>query len=109
MQCDICKKNYLFLHFVGKDNVCNNCIAKYTVFKEIKTTSEARLKKALRAFDINSFEDLKNIKEHQLEKLENQALPKKAKVTYKTNRLPKRNMLLSEDAQDPMSEMDQFW
>ena len=109
MRCDICNKDYMFLHFIGRDNVCTNCIAKHTVFREIKTTSEARLKKALRAFEINSFEDLKNITEYQIEEIENKPNLKKETIKLKKNKAKNPSLKNSDDAGDPMSEMDQLW
>jgi hypothetical protein len=83
MKCDVCSKEKLFLHLVGKNSVCTECIAKHTVFKEVKHSSEARLRKALRAFDIKSFEELKNIKAFQLENLERMPIKRKKTVKYK--------------------------
>jgi len=61
MKCDSCGKELMFLYFIGKDNVCNKCIARYTVFKEVKVSEDALLRKALRAYDIKCFDDLKKL------------------------------------------------
>lgn len=92
----------LFLHLIGKSNVCTNCIAKHTIFKEIKTISEARLKRALLVFDINSFEDLKNLKAYDVVNLEKKPAKKKNNLKYKV--VTKKDV----DFED-MSEMDQLW
>lgn len=84
---------------------------KHTLFKELRLSDESRLRKALRAFDINCFNDLKNIKEHQLELLENGKIQEKSKQTvkYKKNKQSIIRTDAKEDTLDPMSEMDQFW
>ena len=56
MKCYVCDKELNFLYFVGKDNVCNKCIAKHTVFKEVKVSEDILLRKALRSFEIKGFE-----------------------------------------------------
>ncbi len=116
MRCDICSKDFLFLNFIGKDNVCTNCIARHTVFKEIKTVGEARLKKALRVFPVRSFEDLKMIKEHEVEDVEK--MPDKETVKVKKNKAVKarpvegasvEGIKADDDIIDPIDEMDQLW
>lgn len=83
MKCDICNKDYSFLNFIGRDNVCNNCIAKHTVFKEVKHSEETLLRKAMRAYDIKNFDELKNIKEWQKEELAEGNVRNKRKKTFK--------------------------
>ncbi|MEM2131085.1 MAG: hypothetical protein QXR96_01045 [Candidatus Woesearchaeota archaeon] len=88
MKCDVCKKEYMFLYFIGKDNVCHKCIAKHTVFKEVGESEDALLRKALRAFEVKSFEDLKKITSIQAEELALGIIKEKNKQTikYKKNK-----------------------
>ncbi|MBT3464659.1 hypothetical protein HOD20_07180 [archaeon] len=108
MDCSICGKQSLWLHFIGKDNVCVKCIAKNTVFKDIKTKDESRLKKALRVFDISCFEDLKNLKYSDVENLESMKDRRKQTAKYKT---VKSNIKIDSknDSMDLISELDQGW
>lgn len=88
MLCDSCKKNLTFLYFIGKDNVCNKCIAKHTVFKEVKESEDTMLRKALRAFDITCLDDLKKITASQADALALGQIKEKSRQTvkYKKNR-----------------------
>ena len=83
MRCDICGKDFTFLYFIGKSNVCNKCIARHTVFKEVRFSEDALLKKAMRAFDIKTFDDLKNIQDWQLDELEMGHIKEKSKQSFK--------------------------
>lgn len=83
MNCDICKKEYMFLYFIGKDNVCHKCISKHTVFKEVGESEDALLRKALRAFDIKNFDDLKKITQKKAEDLALGIIKEKKKQTIK--------------------------
>ena len=73
----------MFLQIMGKDSVCSQCIVKYTPFKEVRKGSETRLRKAMRVFDIKSFEELKNLKEEDLEDLENKKDKRQCTIKYK--------------------------
>jgi hypothetical protein len=88
MKCDSCKKEITFLYFVGKDNVCNKCIGRYTVFKEVKESEDSLLRKALRAFDIKCFDDLKKITNADADRLAMGQIKEKNKETvkYKKNK-----------------------
>lgn len=83
MKCDICDKEFSFLYFIGKSNVCNKCIAKHTVFKEVRHSEDALLRKAMRAFEIKSFDDLKKITNFQLDELEMGNIKDKKTKTFK--------------------------
>ena len=83
MQCDSCKKEITFLYFIGKDNICNKCIAKHTVFKEVSESEDTMLRKALRAFDIKGFDDLKKITADQADKLAMGRIKEKSTQTVK--------------------------
>jgi len=88
MKCDVCNKEFMFLYFIGKSNVCNKCIGKHTVFKEVKVSEDALLRKALRTFEVKSFEDLKQITNTQLDELEMGMIKQKKAQTvkYKKNK-----------------------
>lgn len=111
MKCDICQKENLWLIYIGKDNVCSNCIARNTVFKEVGNSDESRLRKALRSFDINSFEDLRQLKEYQVEQMDTKRFvpSKKNIIKYKKNRQSPIAVNKNQDELDLMSEQDQFW
>ena len=83
MLCDSCKKEITFLYFIGKDNVCNKCIAKHSVFKEVSESEDTLLRKALRAFDINCFDDLRKITATQADDLALGLIKEKNKQTFK--------------------------
>ena len=83
MKCDICNKEYSFLYFIGKNNVCNKCVAKHTVFKEVRVSEDALLRKAMRAFDVKDFDDLKKITNYQLDELVMGNIEDKRKKTFK--------------------------
>ena len=87
MKCDSCKKEITFLYFIGKDNICNKCIAKHYVFKEVSESEDTLLRKALRSFDIKCFEDLKKITADQADKLAMGIIKEKnaQTVKYKKN------------------------
>ena len=107
MNCDICKKELTFLYFIGKNNVCNKCIAKYTVFKEVRVSEDALLRKALRAFDIKSFRDLQEIKDWQLDDLAMGMIKEKNSQTvkYKKN-IGSSVRVDGGDYLDPQTELD---
>ena len=88
MKCDSCKKELTFLYFIGKDNVCHRCIARNTVFKEVGESEDALLRKALRAFEIKSFDDLKKVTAMQADDLAMGMIKEKNKQTvkYKKNK-----------------------
>ena len=83
MRCDSCNKEITFLYFIGKDNICNKCIAKYSVFKEVSESEDTLLRKALRAFEIKGFEDLKKITLEQADKLAMGMIREKNQQTVK--------------------------
>ncbi len=107
MICDVCKKDLTFLYFIGKNAVCNKCIAKHTVFKEVKVSEDALLRKALRAFEIKSFEDLKKITFSQLDKLAMGLIKEKKKQTVKYKPNKKSAVVVDAgDYLDPQTELD---
>ena len=77
-----------FLYFVGKSNVCNKCIARQTVFKEVRHSEDSLLRKAMRAFGIKSFGQLKDITPKQAEDLEQGKIKDRKGETFrhKSNR-----------------------
>lgn len=107
MKCDSCNKEIMFLYFVGKSNVCNKCIAKHTVFKEVRVNEDGLLRKALRAFEINNFEDLTKITNSQVDKLATGAIKDKKGQTikYKKNKGKALNVD-NGDYLDPQTELD---
>ena len=107
MKCDVCNKEFTFLYFIGKNNVCNKCIAKHTVFKEVDESEDAILRKAMRSFDVNSFDDLKNINKLQIEKLKKGLVKDKNRPTfkYKDNKNSAVNVG-SKTEMDPQEEYD---
>lgn len=107
MKCDSCDKEFMFLYFVGKDNVCNKCIAKHTVFKEVKVSEDALLRRAMRAFEVDNFEDLKNITDHQLDKLHMGQIKEKSKQTIKYKKNNGSAVKVDDgDYLDPQAELD---
>lgn len=88
MKCDSCNKDLTFLYFIGKDNVCHRCVARHTVFKEVGESEDSILRKALRAFDITCFDDLKNVTAMQADDLSMGMIKEKNKQTvkYKKNK-----------------------
>ena len=107
MKCDSCGKEIMFLYFIGKSNVCNKCIAKHTVFKEVKVSEDAILRKALRAFDIKNFDDLKKITNAQLDKLSMGLIKLKSKQTVKYKKNQNSAVKVDDgDYLDPQTELD---
>jgi len=107
MKCDSCGKEIMFLYFIGKSNVCNKCIAKHTVFKEVKVSEDAILRKALRAFDIKNFDDLKKITNAQLDKLSMGLIKQKSKQTVKYKKNQNSAVKVDDgDYLDPQTELD---
>ena len=60
-------------------------------------------------FDIHSFEELKNIKEYQIEELENHPVKSKQTVKYKKNKVRTKKVDGSDDTIAPMVEKDEMW
>ncbi len=83
MKCEICGKEYNFLYFIGKSNVCHKCVAKHTVFTEVKESDDVLLRKAMRAFDIKSFGELLRITPEQKIALEEGRIRKMRNKTFK--------------------------
>ena len=107
MKCDSCGKELTFLYFIGKSNVCNKCIAKHTVFKEVKISEDRLLRKAMRAFDIKNFDDLKKITYAELEKLKLGKIKQKNKKTFKYKKNTGSAVRVGYgDYLDPQEELD---
>ncbi|MBT3720313.1 hypothetical protein HN789_05495 [archaeon] len=107
MKCYVCDKELNFLYFVGKDNVCNKCIAKHTVFKEVKVSEDILLRKALRSFEIKGFEDLKNISYADVDKLAHGQIKEKSKQTVKFKKNKVSAVSVDDgDYLDPQTELD---
>ena len=106
MKCDTCKKDLTFLYFIGRSNVCNKCIAKHTVFKEVKYSEDALMKKAMRAFDVKSFEDLQKIQESQLDELEMGMVKEKRGQSFKYKK--NKASAVSVDAGDSLDYQDEY-
>ena len=107
MICDSCGKEIMFLYFIGKNNVCNKCIGKHTVFKEVKVSEDALLRKALRTFDIKSFDDLKKITNAQVDKLAMGLIKQKSKQTVKYKKNKSSAVTVDDgDYLDPQTELD---
>jgi len=107
MICESCKKDLTFLYFIGRDNVCNKCIAKHTVFREVKESEDALLRKALRAFDIKCFDDLKKITNSQEDKLAMGAIKEKKTQTVKYKKNKSSAVKVDGgDYLDPQTELD---
>lgn len=107
MKCSSCGKEKLWLHFIGKDCVCGPCIAKNTVFKEMKTSNDMMLKKAIRTFDINSYQDLKSITQKQFNDLAEGKIKEKEQSTIIFKKNAEAN--ITKDLQDDIDEYDQLW
>jgi adenylate kinase len=107
MKCDSCHKDITFLYFIGKDNICNKCIAKHTVFKEVSESEDTLLRKALRAFEIKSFEDLRKISADQADKLAMGMIKERnaQTVKYKKN-VPSAVKVDDGDSLDYQDELD---
>jgi hypothetical protein len=109
MKCDVCKKEFTFLYFIGKDNVCNKCVGKHTVFKEVKLSEDELLRKAMRTFDIKSFEDLKKITYAEVEKLKSGIIKQKNIKTFKYKKNKASAVVVDDgDYLDPQDELDLF-
>ena len=94
MKCDSCGKELTFLYFIGKSNVCNKCIAKHTVFKEVKISED-------------SFDDLKKITYAELEKLKLGKIKQKNKKTFKYKKNTGSAVRVGYgDYLDPQEELD---
>jgi len=107
MKCESCNKELMFLYFIGKSNVCHKCVGKYTVFKEVKTSEDALLRKALRSFDIKSFDDLKAITNADLERLQMGKVKVKSKQTFKYKKNTNSAVKVDDgDYLDPQAELD---
>lgn len=90
MKCTSCGKEKHWLFFIGKDNVCNKCIEKNTIFKEIRFSKDKRLNIVLKKRKIKSFKQLCNFTE---EDYENILLTEPNIGTYKPkeNKIKKKN------------------
>ena len=107
MKCDICSREFSFLYFIGKNNVCNKCVAKHTVFKEVRHSEDALLRRAIRAFEVKDFEDLKKITNYQLDELEMGNVQDKKKKTFKYKKNKASAVKVdSGDYLDPQTELD---
>jgi hypothetical protein len=107
MKCDSCNKEFMFLYFIGINNVCNKCVAKHTVFKEVKVSEDGLLRRAMRAFEIKSFDDLKQITYHQLDKLKMGAIKEKNIKTFKYKKNTNSAVKVDQgDFLDPQAELD---
>ena len=107
MKCDICNREFTFLYFIGKDNVCNKCIAKHTVFKEVRHSEDDLLRKAMRAFEIKSFEDLKKITDAQLDELSMGNIKEKKVKTFKYKKNTSSSVKIDDgDYLDSQTELD---
>ncbi len=107
MKCDKCSKEMTFLYFIGKSNVCNKCIAKYTVFKEVKESEDALLRKALRAFRIKTFDDLAKISYAELDMLKMGLVKQKKSQTFKYKKNQASAVRVGKgDHLDPQTELD---
>ena len=69
MKCSVCGKEHNWLNFIGKDNVCNKCIEKKTIFKEIRFSNDKRLTIALKKRKIESFSDLCKMTEEDFDNI----------------------------------------
>lgn len=63
MKCSSCGKEQNWLYYIGTDNVCNKCLEKDTIFKEIRFSNDKRLNIVLKKRKISNFKDLCNITE----------------------------------------------
>ena len=107
MKCDNCNKEITFLYFIGKDNICNKCIAKHTVFKEVNESEDTLLRKALRSFDIKSFDDLKKITADQADKLAMGMIKEKNTQTVKYKKNNSSSVKVDDgDSLDYQDELD---
>ncbi|MCM2324862.1 MAG: hypothetical protein NDI94_00215 [Candidatus Woesearchaeota archaeon] len=107
MKCDSCKKEITFLYFIGKDNVCNKCIAKHTVFKEVRESEDGLLRKALRAFEIKCFDDLKKVSAADSDKLAMGMIKEKNKETVKYKKNKTSAVIVDDgDSLDYQDELD---
>lgn len=107
MKCDVCNKELNFLYFIGKNNVCNKCVGKYTVFKEVKVSEDIMLRKALRAFEIKDFEDLKKISNADVDKLAMGMIKEKTSKTFKYKKNNASAVKVDDgDYLDPQIELD---
>jgi hypothetical protein len=69
MKCSACGKESSWLNYIGIDNICNKCIEKHTIFKEIRFSNDRRLMIALKKRKIKNFEDIKKITETDFENI----------------------------------------
>jgi len=69
MKCTNCSKEFNWLYYIGGDNVCNKCIEKFTIFKEIRFSNEKRLNIVLKKRKINSFVELQKVTEEDYENI----------------------------------------
>ncbi|MBN2367758.1 hypothetical protein JXC34_01970 [Candidatus Woesearchaeota archaeon] len=106
MKCDICNKEFTFLYFIGRSNVCNKCIAKHTVFKEVRHSEDELLRKAMRAFDIKSFDDLRKITDDQLDELAMGMVKEKKVKTFKYKKNAGPVKIDGGDYLDAQTELD---
>jgi hypothetical protein len=107
MKCDSCNKELTFLYFVGRDNVCHKCIARHTVFKEVGESEDGIMRKAMRAFEIKCFEDLRNITAAQADDLAMGLIKEKNKQTVKYKKNKGSSVKVDGgDALDYQSELD---
>jgi hypothetical protein len=96
MKCSICGTEKNWLNLIGIDNVCNKCIEKNTIFKEIRFSNDKRLNIVLKKRNIPDFNSLKQFTE---EDFENILLtePNIGKFKPKPNKITKK---LDEDEAD---------
>ena len=69
MKCSNCNKENNWLTYIGNDNICNKCIEKETIFKEIRFSNDKRLTIILKKRKISSFIELCKITESDFENI----------------------------------------
>ncbi|NTV23574.1 MAG: hypothetical protein HGA85_04325 [Nanoarchaeota archaeon] len=107
MRCDVCKKDLTFLYFIGKDNVCHRCVARHTVFKEVGESEDTVMRKALRAYDIKCFDDLRKITNMQYDDLAMGLVKEKNTQTVKYKKNKSSAVVVDDDdSLDYQTELD---
>ncbi|MBI5133657.1 MAG: hypothetical protein HZA83_02995 [Thaumarchaeota archaeon] len=95
MRCSICGKENNWLTPLGSDIVCNKCIVKHTIFKEMRFSDERKFSIVLKRRNFNNFDDLCKINDDMFQEIFED------KKNDEVNRPKIVNKKVAEDMEEP--------